>query len=1004
MTQLFTCNNLTDALSALAECTRDGGTRHIVFCEDRLTLLAERAVLSERKGSFQTEVTTFSRFLSGESRVLSKQGSVMKIAALIEAHAQELGCFRKGAAQAVYETVAQLSASCVDEETLRESALETDGLLKSKLTDLALLLGEYRKFLREAGMVDENGYLALLPGAIGREAQGAHIVFFAFPSFTRQALEGVRAALGAAGSVTAIFVDGKAAFCTHEAKNAFLRVARECGEVCERAFPSTLRGDALRLYEQLFSPERYGEPATEARSVCTFEAADEAAEMDAVCALIKKHVAGGARYRDIAVLVPDATRLLAVEKAFSAYRIPYFADRKRPFSEHPFCTFALAVLQAVADGALPSSADAVAANVMFGEGSDEYRNYLLKFGGYRGAVRREIKEGEAVARYDREKLVACRERMLGYLGAFPRKGTCAAFADGVRKLLQMSGAERISEALGEHFGGADREFLALSRLEGVLTEMNAVAGGETFTAREFAALFSSGLSSLGVSVIPQSADAVFVGDATESKFGRADYLFVTGLTESLPRASFDTALISDRDIGRLSALRVEIEPAIAVVNARARESLACNLCSFGKMLYLSRPQRTSEGETQRSEILSYVGRIFRTLPLPDLFPYDCCEEEPAALALLKYRARFVRGEGDDRFASLSAVLGGRWGKERVSQLLTGAKKTSVPEAEKLYFGGDISPTLLESYSACPYAGFALRALRVRERDERTVQDTDAGTFVHAVLERVAPRFNEFADEAECRAEAKAQAEALLQSPKFSSLNDTRAGAYMGRRLLGECTEVAAAAYLQLKNSSFRVRSTEAEIVLPDLAMRGRTDRVDAAGDYVRVIDYKTGEIDDKATSYYTGRKLQLQLYLLGASEGGTPAGAFYFPAAESFTAEGEEKFRMRGFFNRDDEAVSLMDPGLEKGQKSAYFDGGGRTDRGMPSDQFRDFLEYARLYARQAEREMRSGNIAPSPYEGACAYCKLLGACGFTGAPRKEGKTGCKDIVEIVRRERGEEL
>lgn len=1003
MTKILTCNNLTDALAALsaAVADRDG---NIVFCEDRLTLLAERAVLSLRRGVFFSEVTTFSRFLSGERRLLSKQGSVMKIAALLEENEERLGCFKRGAAQAVYETIAQLSASRVDADALRRSAEEAEGLLKLKLTDLALILEQYEAFLRETGYVDESGYLALLPAAVEKKAAGANVVFFAFSSFTRQALEGVRAALDVADEVTAIFLDGDAAFCTHEAKNAFLRVVCERKEAAEeRAVQSTLPRAANVLFGGLFSPVKFGAPPIETDSVFSFSAADEAEEIDTVCALIKKHISGGMRYRDFAVLVPDASRYLAVGKAFSAYRIPYFADRKRPFSDHFFCVFALAVLKAVSDGALPASVDAVAANVLFGEGGEEYRNYLLKFGGYRGAVRREIKT-EGLGRFRRDVLVACRERMLAFLGTFPRRGTCAEFADGVRKLFVLSDAERVAEKLKEKFTGADREFLDLAPLEGVLKEMDAVAGGETLAAREFAALLESGLSSLGVSVIPQYADAVFVGDATESKFERAKVLFAIGLTEAIPRISRDTALISDRDIGTLRELQVEIEPAIAVVNARARESLGFNLCAFENRLYLSRPLRAAGAETQRSEILSYAERLFRLAPLPALFPFDCCERGPAALALLKYREHFLNGGNGGKYASLREALEAEWGEDRVEKLLSGGGKSAVPEAEELYFSGEVSPTLLEQYCECPYAGFALRALRLREREERTVQDTDAGVFVHTVLERVAPRFNSFVSEEECRAAAAEEAKALLSGPRFSSLSDTRSGQYTGGRLVAECAEVSAAAYLQLVCSRFRVAETEKNISLPGLSLRGRADRVDEAEGFFRVIDYKTGTIDDKPVSYYTGRKLQLQLYLLAASAEGKAAGAFYFPAAESFTAEGEEKYRMRGFFSKEDEVLALMDSTREEGKKSAFFEGGGRTDKGMSQDDFDAFLQYALLVSAKAEKEMRAGNIAPSPYEGACAYCKLLGACAFTGNARREEGTSCKDIVQIVRRERGEEI
>lgn len=1012
MVNIIGAPTLDDALAALrrqVEIYEERGEKTLIFCEDRLTLLSERAVLESLGGTFLTEVTTFARFLSGSARVLSKQGSVMEIGALIADREDELVCFRKGSAQAVYETIAQLSASRVDEEMLRAGAEETEGLLKGKLHDLALLLGEYRAFLREKQLVDENGYLALLPEKLSSpELRATNMIFFGFPSFTRQAQEGVRSALENANSVTGIFVAGREEIYTNEGAGIFRRLCEETGDARASMVKNSLVGEALALHDGIFSPDRFSRGKETVRSIFKFTAQDGEAELETVAALIRKHVKEGARYRDVAVLVPDAESFLLVGKVFGAYRIPFFADKKRAFSEHPFCAFALSVLDAVADGVLPDEADAVASSVYFGNG-DAYRNYLLKFGGYRGAVRREIKEGDAVKGYDREQLCACREKMLALLALFPKKGKGSAFAEGVRKLYGLVGGEEITQALAERFKGAEREFLKIDPLESVLAETETVAGGRTFTAREFSSILKSGLDALEISMIPQSADAVFVGDATESKFARVKILFATGLTDALPRVCADTAVISDGEIRRLSRLQVEIEPAIAQVNARAKESLALNLCSFTDALYLSYPLECKGEETERGEVIAYAERLFEMPKLPDLFPYDCCEREPALKKLLAQKNAAEEGGVIDKaaFASLRTALETKK-EEGVSDLLSGREKGNVPEAKELYFaGGSVSPTLLEQYFTCPYAGFASRGLRLREREERTVLDTDAGTFVHAVLERVAGKLNELKDEEECRAFARDTGRELLASPRFAALSDTKAGEYTGERLVGEGTEVSAAMYRQLAQSAFRVRATEEQITMSGLSLFGKADRIDESGEYVRIIDYKTGRIDDSAVSYYTGRKLQLQLYLRAAAKGKRAAGAFYFPSADNFTKPDETKYRMLGFYNGEDEVLSLMDTALGEGEKSELFEGnrnGKFTDKGMSGEDFETFLDYALLVAQRAENEMKAGNVAPSPYDGACDFCRLKSLCAFDGNARKSAGVKCADVVNIVKREKGEEV
>ena len=998
MAHIIGAPTLDDALAALARRTsffESRGERTLVFCEDSLTLLAERAVLSGRGATFLTEVTTFARYLSG-GRVLSKQGSVAAVSAILSACEGELACFSPNAAQAVYESIAQLCASRVDAAMLREGARKSEGMLRAKLTDLALILERYAAFLREKGWLDESGYLALLPEKLAAGGlEEVNVVFFGFASFTRQAAQGIRAAALHARTLTGIFPAGGGSFYTNESMRTF-REACEEGEVTFGRVPCTLAGEAEHLRRTLFSPEAYLAPPVQAEHVHLFCAQDEAEEARAVAALIKRYVGEGLRYRDITVLVPDAGSFAAFEKVFAAQHISYFADVKRPFSRHPFCALVGAVLRAVSDGGLPASVDAVAANVCFGEG-DVYRNYLAKFGGWRGAYRREIRTDARGFEGDVPALQACRERMVQIMECFPRSGAGRAFTQGVRKLRSLVDADGVSEALALYFAGAERDFLSLGALEDLLAETEAVAGERTFSAREFAALFASSADALKRAMIPVLSDAVFLGDATQSCFSRARVLFVTGATDALPASGEDTALITDAEMGKLAARGVDIQPAIAVVNARARERLALNVCAFSGELYVSRPLRRRGEEAAAGELSASCAAAVEPAPLPALFPYSCSERVPALLELLRARTQFEEGRAADgrMFSSLWAALCARGEEGALRALTEGGEKHPVPEAAQLLSEGDISPTLLESYFACPYAGFMKHVLRLKEREERAVLARDAGDFVHRVLDLLAPRFNDLASQEECRALAERLGRELLADARYAALGDTGAGVYAGERLLEECVAAALAAFRALKNSSFRVRGGECSVRLPELGLCGKADRVDAAGDYVRVIDYKTGSFDPSPAAYYTGRSLQLELYLLAASEGAKPAGAFYFPAEDKFTPPEDVKFRMQGFYNSDESVLALLDNA--GGEKSALFDSA--ASRGMKEGEFADFLRYAKLVALRAREELRAGNVAPSPYEGSCDWCAFKGACGFAGAARRERGVRCADIAAIARGE-----
>ena len=1015
MTKLITAYTTDDALSALAEevgTHEREGARTIIFCEDRLTLLAERAVLKACGGTFLAEVTTFRRFLNlhAGGRTLSKQGSVLEIAALMGKYEDKLTCFRRRAAQAVYETIAQLSASRVTEEDLLACAEETEGLLKRKISDLAFLLGKYHEFLRERALVDENGYLALLPALIAEKAADAHVIFFAFPSFTRQGQACIRAAAGAARSTTGIFTGGDREYHTNEAAAVFRRACE--GEVAETRAPTLLAGDALLVSRALFSTERAPRDLPRAYHVRTFVARDENEEMEKIAAYIRKEAAEGRRYSDIAVLVGSEDYLLAVQKAFRAYRIPYFADVKKKFSEHPFCVFLLNVLDAAADGALPDEADAVASSVYFGR-SEGYRNYLLRYGAYRGGVRREIK-GLAVRGKgygSDEELTACRKKMLAILDLFRlgKKATGRDYTAAVRALRTLVEEEKVTEALARSLPPEERALTDLTPLEGILRETEDVAGEEVFTPREFSRLIASGLEAYSVSVLPRRSDAVFVGDATESRMCRAEVLFCAGLTEALPRVSQDTAVITDSEIERLGKLRVEIDPAMRVVNARARESLALNLCAFSEELILSCPISVKGEETSPSEVFYYLEKSMKTAPMPELYPYDRSEREPAMHAFFRdldlYFAEKSKVRAEEligRISALRTVLMDAGEEEKClpadPEELRGKNEKTAKGAGELWLSRDASPTRLEQYFSCPYKGFALGALRLSEREERSLLGSDTGNFIHAVLKETADRFGEFSTEEECRAAAASSAKALLAGPVFGALADTAAGRYAAERLVWEAENVAALAYRQLLNSAYRVLKTEGEVAIPALHIRGKADRVDVSGGFVRVIDYKTGDFDVSAEAYYTGRSLQLELYLRAVSEGGMSAGSFYFPAKTAFTDDGERRdpypHRMEGIYCSDPEVVAGFDT-VRGGKASEIFESGTKTCA-FPRQDFETLLDYGELAAKQAESEMGSGNIAPSPYSGACTYCKLKGMCGFSGEPREKEKITFAEIIGIA--------
>ena len=1042
------------------------GRKILIFCEDRLTLEAERAVAAQG-AAFDVQVTTFARFLDDGTprKVLTKQGSVLVVGGIASRLAPTLQCFGKnpsGCAAGLYETIAQLRAALVTPQMLEDARAEADRLLGEKLGDIAQVYREYLAFL-DRGYLDESGVLALLPQAIERKCPaGADIIFAGFSSFTRQAAEGIAAACRCGADVSAVLIGGDAAAYTNEGVAAFEKYAARAGAACERKpLASLLIPEAEALRKSLFDPT-YPVPV-ETERVHVFEASDPEDELRFIAAMIRGEICGGARYRDITVYLSDISVYgVSLEKIFGEYGIPYYADVKKSLAQHPLCAFVLGWFSLLSEGFDPADADAFIGNPFFGgerKNRDTYRNYLLQYANYRGGSKREIKpfagkenatekEAEEDARV-RGVLEDARAKFLSsFEGALPAM-TGGAYCRHVRALLQKFECERTQEEIASALEGQGllaesayfrRGFEGLTR---VLDEAEELAGDAKLRAEEFSAVLSEALTALEISLIPQYLDAVFVGDISESRRPACPIVFAAGLTDDVPMCGADTALISDRDIDRLRSLQVEITPKIREINARTRENVALALSGFSEKLYLSYPLSQGGEERKRSEVIGAACALFRRPDGRAVAPFNrsalsrggregrpaylryladvASERIPAVRELLERADEFRRGKGD--FAvhtGLYAVL-----KERgdaPDDLLFPAAPASpfVAEAAQVLLRGrpSVAPTLIEGYFECPYRNFVQRGLKLAEREEMSVRPADTGDFMHELLRRLAERAAMLQDQAACAAFAESEARDMLSKAPYSYLRDTPTGGYSADSLLREAVIVCRNMYASLADSGFSVYAAEKSFGYADsmfsglaltegkggLTLAGKIDRVDRGGGYTRVVDYKTGVFDAKPEPYYTGRKLQLELYLKAASGQTKPAGAYYFPAKVSYHGREEDgAFRMQGYTVGEEEVVRLSDRTAEQGKKSKYIDAviGKKGKHMLSEEDFGAFLEYSVLAAKQCAEETQAGCIAVSPYEGACRYCPYGSVCGFDGVSvREERKVTEAEIVKIVQKRR----
>ncbi len=1058
MTQVIIAPYLSAAIESFKKVvsahTEKGGRegrRLIVLCEDRLSLVAERAVCEKVGGTFSVSVYTLSRFLSSEggkcNDVLTSQGSAMAISRLIEKNRDKLKLFNRlssaGAAQDVYDTIALLYSSQISPDDLT-AATGDNSLLARKLADLQLLYSEYTQYLKDTGAVDRNAYLRRLPSVIksSKKIIGADVVILGFQAFTSSVAEVVKACLETAENVSGIFIGGpKGSKYVNEAWASFEGLSRECGKKAERVVvPSSLCPAAEQLRRHVFEPEsfHFAKPLEVEQGLVTLaEAVDEDDECALFAAAILKAVQeDNIRYRDISVMLPDVNSFQPIlERVFEEYGIPYYVDRRYPLSSHAVCEFLLNYLNCASDGCRQQSVISVVRSPLFTFESEDVRgdkdifiNYMLRAVAGRGGVKRAVNPDicRNEAGLDAVKAERVRVAFVTGLKKIPAgKAEGELFCEGACKLLEYFNCEKRLNQMAEEAESSGFASIgsmsarAYGEAVAVINEAKKLTAGEKYAVRELTKILRSGFTAAQISLIPPKQDAVFVGDLSACANTGSKVLIIGSLTGGVPSASADTAILTDSELTSMEKIKLAVSPKISQVNLRIKETTALNLCAFTEKLYLVYPVRSGGEELGASEVIDYAKRLFTCngaqlkvrstrdiAASSEYFAYYLCRPAPAIRKVAEYVAD-PYCEKPETVSSVFAMLGGL--DYSGAECFPAARRNNA-DLRALY-NGEVSPTDLETYYTCPYRAFVQRGLRLNERREGALRPLDSGNFIHEVLRSVAENSQSFKSAEACVEFAVNRAKELLSTTAYSVPQEDGASAYAANSLVEEAGVIAKAVYEQIFNSDFRVESVEkvCTATANGVSLSGRIDRVDSFDDMVRVIDYKTGTVKADANEYYMGLKLQLPLYLSSAAEGRRAVGAYYFPANIDYSDDGN-KFILQGFMDGSEEVVRHSDLQVQEKKHSKYvgaYLNGKKLDRAMSREDFQSFLKYSRMLFERGGKEMLEGQITPSPVEDSCEDCTLRGMCGYdaeVSGERKMKKANCAAIAQIVCKENsGEE-
>ena len=778
--------------------------------------------------------------------------------------------------------------------------------------------------------------------------------------------------------------------------------------------------------------------------IAVHAAATPYAEAAHIARTLKEWHAAGIPWQRMAVATADAANMPGIlATTLQAAGVPHYIARKDSASRHGLCRMLLGALRCATGGyatrdVLHMMKSGFSPLTM--EEAHILENYALENGIDHGKWRKPFTRGEMaeMAEELRMRLITPVETLHDRL---KEAKSAAQSVEAVFRLLEDVGAyakllQREEELIRRNMGAeAAQNRQVWQMIMDLLDQLHALLGERRAAMKDIARFVTSGLTGMDIASLPPQPDTVMIGEAGHLLTGRIDALILCAMQ--------DGALASNQDSLLTEAERSQLSKGMErPIGLTRQETAALRQSDFYRTvslpwqkLLITYAQGSQDGTALRSaSLVDDLKALFPDLVITGGVTADGADEAPLSPQLaLDGLAPKLRALADGQTEALPPVWTDalRWlwqspeWHERTRLMLesiTGLQQSTLPMdmTRKVFTQDTVSISRLEKFASCPYQHYVDYGLKPVQRENWAFEADDVGDFYHAALQGFAHAALEHPDwpnlpEEEIDRMMDAVLLPLLETWQDGPLADTPAQRLQGEKYVRTVKRAAWLFTRQAKSSRFTTVGEEIEfgtegglppvvLELHDgrrIALRGKIDRIDRwdgdKGDYLRVIDYKSGKKEIDPTRLYYGLQLQLMLYLQAAAQGmkSNAAGAFYFmvrdPLVDAEDAkEAAEKaiaktLQLKGVVLADVDVVSAMD--AEGTALGSIFTKSGevaaRAAAYTPAE-MQSLLDHAKHKAAELADGIRAGDISVAPAEmkgwSACQWCEYSAVCGYDPA------------------------
>lgn len=564
---------------------------------------------------------------------------------------------------------------------------------------------------------------------------------------------------------------------------------------------------------------------------------------------------------------------------------------------------------------------------------------------------------------------------------------------------------------------------------GILEEINKIIGDRKTSLSRIYDLIASTLKDISIGIIPPSKDHVTVTSLSRSRISKRKVNFVLGLNDVFfPKGSKNNLIIGEDNLDSIRKLGLDLKVFDEDLEEREKLSLY-RLITMSEKLFLSFSLANKDGEKiNKSMVLTAIMKIFgddkaRVADYAMIYPnklkyssikYSFSKVQEYALNIIRDISQNIEVSPKEKDLA-KAFLSYLEAKERAELIkkalvYTNDKKNlSVDNRNSLYNKNHFNISEIETYSRCPYRYFISYGIRPNIEEPYEIESLEVGNIVHKLMEDISIQISK----GDIKDLSKEEFEELLlekfKKATSENLDKTRISSSRNKFVLEnvyDSTKNNAQKLIdQMKNSDFKIYAVEEDFGYDDSSrldkvfvddinyLRGRIDRIDRDKEYVRVIDYKTGNKEFKIVNLLNGIDLQLLIYMMAIGdkkEEMIPIGAFYMPLAdelvslkEAYNQESIEdnkanKFKMSGIIVDIDGASKLLDKNADDLENSTIIDG--KKSAELTEREVRLLENFAKRTISNFIREIKGGSIkiVPLAYDqnsNECQYCSYRGIC-----------------------------